>query len=365
MKIIINQNELLETLQKVSGCVSGKQNFPILNTTLLETNSELISFTTTDLNTTIISYVKAKIEEKGKIAIPFKRFISIIRELPKEEIILTTVKNNLLICCGNIEYRINCMESEEFPQVEKDFKKTLIRVSSETLQEMIKMTSFCVGMEETSYVLNGILFEFFKDELKLVSTDGKRLSCICKKLPPQQAELSSKIEFIFPIKSVYEVQRLIKEKQDDIFVFIEENVVGFDLKDTIFISKPIEGEFPNYSQYIPSPTEVKLKINRQKFLSALKRAQVLSTPDYQGVKLEFKKKELIVLKSTPQLGEVKESIEAEYSGNNLEIGFNPTYLIDVLKNLEEEEVVFEIYGPDKPAVIRKDDYVYLVLPMRL
>ena len=176
---------------------------------------------------------------------------------------------------------------------------------------------------------------------------------------------NKKIEFILPLKSINELYKLLKDCKEELFLFTEKNIIGFDLKNTIFISKPIEGEFPNYSQYIPPPSNNKLTINRREFLASLRRAELLSAPDYQGVKLELKKQELILSKSTPQLGEVKENIPAQYTGNHLELGFNPTYLLDVLKNLEDEVVSFEIYDVDKPAVLRVENYIYLVLPMKL
>ena len=364
MKFITSQNRLIEVLAKVSGPVSSKQNFPILNCVLIETLQDKVKLTTTDLDSSVIAYLTTPVEKEGKVAVPFKRLVSIARELPKQEVTIEKVKENLCISCEKIEFKINCMEAEDFPQIDEEVKENLITLSSSDLLEMIKMTSFCVGGEELNYVLSGILFEIVEDKINLVATDGKRLSFIQKKLPSTQAEISTKLSFILPIKAVHEIQKLIKEKKE-IFLFIKDGNVGIDCKDTLFFTKTVEGEFPNYSQYIPAPVESKLTIRRSLFLSALKRAQLLSTPDHQGVKLELQKDELILSKSTPQLGELKESLEANYTGTPLQISFNPVYLIDVLKNIDEEMITFEIYGEDKPAVLRKEDYIYLVLPIKL
>jgi len=230
---------------------------------------------------------------------------------------------------------------------------------------MIRLTSFCVGYEDTNYVLNGIFFEISNDNINTIATDGKRLSFISKKLPASQPEVKTKISFILPIKAVNELYKLIKEENSEIFLSIEENKITFDLKGTQFIARPIEGEFPNYSQYIPKENKDKLKINRLQLILALRRADLLSTPDYQGVKLELKKDGLVVSKNTPQLGEVKELLDAQYAGAALQIGFNPNYLIDALKNLEDQDVSFEFFGPDKPAVLRKENYIYLTLPIKM
>ncbi|MEI8349397.1 MAG: DNA polymerase III subunit beta [Candidatus Omnitrophota bacterium] len=365
MKFTINREVLLANLQKVLGPTITKQNFPILNSVLISSLGKKLKFIATDLDITIISLQETTIDEKGKIAIPMKRFFSIIKELPSQDVQLEVVKNTLIIKCGKIEFKINTLNPEEFPQVEEEKEVSFIKINPANLEEMIRLTSFSVGYEDTNYVLNGILFEIYEDSIILVSTDGKRLSYIKRKLPANQPEVKTKLSFILPIKAINELYKLIKERNEDVFLFVKENKVGFDFKDTQFIARPIEGEFPNYAQYIPNENKDKMVVNRQNFLPALRRADLLSTPDYQGVKLELKKESLIISKATPQLGEVKETVEARYTGPGLEIGFNPNYLLDALKNLDDMEVSFEFFGADKPAVLRKEDYIYLILPMKI
>lgn len=365
MKFIINKEVILENLQKVLGPTTTKQNFPILNSILISSIGNKLKFTATDLDITIISFQEANIIEKGKIAIPMKRFISIIKELPSRDVVVELAKNNLLIKCEKIEFKINTLNPDEFPQIEEEKETSLIKINPISMERMIRLTSFSVGYEDANYVLNGILFEVNEDTISLVSTDGKRLSFVREKLPANQPEVKTKITFILPIKAINELYKLIKEKEEEVFLFVKDNRVGFDLKNTQLIARPIEGEFPSYSQYIPNENKDKLVINKQNFLLALRRADVLSTPDYQGVKLELKKDSLVVSKTTPQLGEVQEVIEARYTGPSLEIGFNPNYLIDALRNLEDEEVSLEFFGADKPAVLRKENYTYLILPMKI
>jgi len=365
MKFIINKEVLLDNLQKVLGPTTSKQNFPILNSVLISSANNKLKFIATDLDVTIITLQDANIIEKGKIAVPMKRFISIIRELPSGDVTVEMTKNNLLIKCGKVEFKINTLNPAEFPQIEEEKEVSLIRINPLVLEEMIRMTSFCVGYEDVNYVLNGILFDISEDTISLVATDGKRLSFIKKQLPPNQPEIKTKISFILPIRAINELYKLIKEKEDDIFLFVKENRVGFDFKNTQFITRPIEGEFPNYLQYIPNEIKDKLVVSRQDFSLALRRADLLSTQDYQGVKFELKKDSLVISKSTPQLGEAREVIEVRYTGQSLEIGFNPNYLIDALKNLNDAEVSFEFFGADKPAVLRKEGFVYLILPMKI
>ncbi|MCM8819362.1 MAG: DNA polymerase III subunit beta [Candidatus Omnitrophica bacterium] len=365
MKFIINKEVLLKELEKLIFPTTTKQNFPILNCVYISTQNNL-KFITTDLDITIISTNEANILKEGVSVIPMKRFISIIREFPNKDITIEKQKNNLLITCEQIEFKLNILSEEEFPKIDEVKNISFIKINPPELEKMIQLTSFCVGYEDTNYVLNGILFEIFEDNINLVSTDGRRLSFVTQKLPKTQPNIKNKISFVLPIKAVNELEKLIKNIDDEVLLAFEENKVIFDLKNTQFIARPIEGEFPNYSQYIPKESKNKLTINRQQFLSALKRADILSLPDYQGVKLELKKNELVVLKQTPQLGEVKEIINTQYSGNPLQIGFNPKFLIDVLRNLEDEYVNFEFVETERQlAVLRKENFIHFILPLRI
>ncbi|MCK4917034.1 MAG: DNA polymerase III subunit beta [Candidatus Omnitrophica bacterium] len=365
MKFKIEKEILIDKLTKGLGPTTTKQNFPILNSILLNLNNKKLKYVTTDLDTTIISFDEIDSTDTGQVAVPMKRFISIIRELPQQDIILEKVKNNLLIKCEKIEFKLNTLNCDEFPQIQEEKTISLVKLDPQKLEEMIRLTSFCVGYEDVNYVLNGILFEIEKDKINLVATDGKRLSFIQKNLPETQPEIETKISFILPIKAVNELYKLIKERENEIFLFVEKNKVGFDFKDTQFIARPIEGEFPNYSQYIPGKGKDRLEINRKELLFALRRANLLSTTEHQGVKIELRKDSFIVYKNTPQLGEVKESVNCKYNGGSLEIGFNPNYLIDVLKNLEDNIVFIDFFSADKPTVIRKEGYIYLLLPMKI
>ena len=365
MKFIINKDTLVDNLQKVLGPTTTKQNDPILSSILLSGSGKNVRFTTTDLDVSIISLTGADVVNQGEIAIPMKRFFSLVRELPPKDVVVEKLKNNLLIKCEKIEFKINTLNPEEFPQIKEVKGVSLIKINPQDIEEMIELTAFCVGYEDVNYVLGGVLFELTENKIRLVSTDGKRLAFAERKLPANQPEIKAKISFILPIRAVNELHKLVKDRQDDVYMFAEDNRVGFDFKETQFIARPIEGEFPDYSQYIPKEGKDKLVVSRKKILPALKRASLLSTADYQGVKLELKKDSVFIHKSTPQLGEVKEVVDANYSGANLEVGFNPTYLIDVLKNLEDEDVVIDFFGPDKPAVLRRQGYIYLLLPLKL
>jgi len=363
MKFNISKTVFLEELQRVVGPTTSKQAFA--DTLLISINNNKIKMVTTDLDITLISSREARVEKEGKTAVSMKRILSIFRELPDKEVVVEMERNNLLISCEDIEFKINTINPEQFPKVEEKKHTALIKLNTQDLEEMIRLTAFCVGSGEANYVLGGVLFELYGNEFKMVATDGKRLALSCKKLPASQTEIKTKITFILPIRAVTEIYKLIKERSDDVFLFVEENRVGFDFKDTQFLARPLEGEFPNYSQYIPAESKEKLIVDKKEFLLALRRAALLATSDYQGVKIELKKESMLVSKQTPQMGEVKESVKVKYNGVGLTIGVNPNFLIDVLKNIDDAEVMIEFFGSDKPAVLRRAGYIYLVLPMKI
>jgi DNA polymerase-3 subunit beta len=169
---------------------------------------------------------------------------------------------------------------------------------------------------------------------------------------------------IIPLKAIQELNRNLPEEKE-ITISIGENQILFNMGEITIVSRLIEGEFPDYRQVIPEISNNKIKVGRESFMMAIRRAALFSTPDYQAVKFEIIKNKLIVSKATPGLGESREEVAAEYNGKDIALGFNPAFLLDVLKNLNVVDVCFEISAADKPAVIRQDGYVYLVLPMRL
>ena len=258
MKIIINKEELLNTLQMVQGPALSKQNFPTLSNILINIKNNKIKFTTTDLDTTIIVEKEIKAIDNGDVCVPIKRLLPIIRELPSANIVIEKNKNILLIKCENIEFKINTLNSEDFPKIKEKQQISLIKISSQNIEEMIQETSFSVGHEDSNYVLNGILFEVFRDKINLVSSDGRRLSFSSRKLPPTQPELDSKISFIIPIKAVQEIIRNLQD-EGNVSVLFNANQVLFDIDGILIATRIIEGEFPNYNQVIPKQKKKKSK----------------------------------------------------------------------------------------------------------
>ncbi len=362
MKIEITKDVLLNGIQKVQNVISARSTLPILSNILVEAEQGKLKLTATDLDIGISCVIPVDTQEPGMITIPAKRFGDIIKELPDDSVSINTKKNNLVIIeTKSCQFKIMGLPYEDFPKLPEFKEGGVIKIGPATLKEMLILTSFAVSLDETRYILNGILFKINQNNLTLVATDGKRLAVIGRELI-QNTEKD--LHIIVPLKTIQELNRNLHE-EGELSILLGNNQILFDLGGTVIISRLIEGEFPDYQQVIPPASENKINVYREQFLLAVKRAALLSTPDYQAVKLEVFKNKLVVSKSTPDIGESREEVAIEYQGKEIAIGFNPNYLIDVLKNLKEEKVQFELSDTEKPGVIRIGGYVYVVLPMRL
>ena len=362
MRLETQKEVLLNGIQIVQNVITPKAALPILSHILIETQQNGLRLTATDLGVGISCVIPVDIQEQGAITIPAKRFGDIIRELPGDKVSINTKKNNLVIIeTESCQFKIMGLGREEFPSLPEFKDKEVIKLEQITLKEMLGLVSFAVSFDETRYILNGILLKINKDIFTMVATDGKRLALVERKL---KKEINKDIYVIVPIKTIQELNRNLKE-EGELSLVLSGNQVLFDLGGVVIISRLIEGEFPDYRQVIPPVSENKMGVTREEFLLAIKRAALLSTPDYQAVKLELFKDKLVVSKSTPDIGESREEVAVEYKGKEMVIGFNPNYLIDVLKNLQIEKVELELTDSEKPGAIRTNGYVYIVLPMRL
>ena len=362
MKIKLNKDQLLAGIQIVQNIVSAKATLPILSNILLESKNNVLKLNTTDLDIGICCELPVNIYEEGAITIPAKRFSDIVRELPPGDIIIHARKNNQVEIEGEqCRFKLIGLPKEEYPKFPEFKDKEVIRIKQADLKEMIRLTVFAVSHEESRYVLNGLLVEVAGDTLRIVATDGRRLAKIERKLlQPSNKDIS----VILPVKAIQEINRNLKDEGEVTFI-TGTNQVLFDIDGTLIATRIIEGEFPNYKQVIPKEIPNKVKLGREGLLFAIRRANLLSTPDFQAIKFEVFRDKLVVSKSTPDVGESREEIKIEYGDAELIVGFNPQYLIDVLKNIDDEIIPIEFQGSDKPCVLRLRDYLYLALPMRI
>lgn len=364
MKFSASREILLKGIQHVQTAINTKSTLPILSNILIEASDECIVLTTTDLDIGITSKLAVKPQIIGSITVPAKKFSDIIKEMPESETITVSVKKNNLVSveCEKNSFKIMGLPKEEFPQLPGFKDKESITLEQKKLKKMLGLTSFAISHDESRYVLNGILFITKPTHMRLVATDGRRLAMVEDKM---QLPKTLERKFIVPTKAIDELDRILGD-EGDVKLFFGENQVLFDMGPTRLVSRLIEGEFPSYEQVIPKEAKDKVIVTRNAFLAAVKRAALFTNQESMAVKLDLAKDKVIISKSTPYLGEVRVEVEADYKGKEMSVGFNPDYLIDILKNLDEEKVGFELTDPEKPGAVRiGSEYVYVVLPMQI
>ncbi|KJJ84523.1 DNA polymerase III subunit beta [Candidatus Omnitrophus magneticus] len=365
MDLTIQKELLLNGIQIIQNAISQKSNMPILSNVLFESTGTELKLTATDLELGICTKIPVLVGQEGAITIPAKKFFDIIKALPDNiEVEISLKKNNsITIKGGNAVFKIIGLPKEEFPTLPLFEDKDAITISKSIFKEMINLTDFSVSKEDSRHVLTGVLLSVKQDVIKMVSTDGRRMAAATKKIP-----LKTLIErnAIIPLKAVLEIKRLLND-DGDLKILFSNNQILFSFSSTYIISRIIEGEFPDFEKVIPEKTKKIVSIQKEDFLNAVKRVSIFTDQDSQAVKIEIQKNKMTISKNTPYLGEAREEIAVDFSGDKeIQIGFNPRYLIDVLKVLGEEFVEMEISDPTKPGVIRKqEEYVYVVLPMQV
>lgn len=363
MKVSISRENFLKGIQTVYPAVPSRGTLPILSHLLLEARKDILQITATDLELGISTEVSAEVLEEGAVVIPAKRLYDLVKELPNEGLHLGAKKNQQLsIECGKRLFKILGLPKEEYPRLPGVTGGEVVVIDQGVLQAMLTLTAFSVSHDESRYILTGTLFIAKDGWLRLVSTDGRRMAMV-----EREVKISGHGEQhrIVPEKTLIELTRLLGENPT-VKITMKENQISFDMGSTLLISRLIEGKFPNYEQVIPPQSPNKLAISREEFLMAARRISLWSTQESPSIRLDLHPTQLVLSKQTPDLGEAHEELAVQYNGPEFSIGFNPNYLIDVLKVLTDGQVEFELPGPDRPGVIRtKDHYLYIVLPMQL
>ncbi len=373
MKFTIEKDLFAKALQKIQGIVEKRNTMPILSNVLIEAYDDKLTFIATDLEVGMKSSYPAKVTENGRITISAKKLYEIIREFPDETILFSTRDNNWVdISCGKAKFNIVGLSPDEFPFFPKVTENILFNLSSEKLGLMIELTSYAICHDETKYNLNGVYFKITRDEdatvLRLVATDGHRL-CVAD----QKIEDSTAIELldkgvIFPKKGIIELKKLCDEEQGDILLGFIDNSAAIIQGNTTVIMRLVDGEFPDYKRVVPIGNDRMITINRDKFIHSLKRMSILSNEKFKGIKFDIENGSMEISSSNPELGEAREEIEVNYTGEKITTRFNARYLIDVLNVLPDDEIILQLKDEMSPAILKpanKDGFISVIMPMRL
>ncbi|MGA0406760.1 MAG: DNA polymerase III subunit beta [Limisphaerales bacterium] len=367
MKITIAKEEFIRGLQSVQNVVNPRTTLPVLSNVLLEAEDGKLTLTATDLDVTVSCTVKADIASGGRVTLPAKKLFGIVRELSTPEIELeVNDKNVCSLHAGASFFKIVGLAANEFPPIPGFQEAHRITLSQESLRSMIKRTAYAVSSEESRYVLNGIFFSIKEFKLTLVATDGRRLALIEEELE-EKPEVQE--QFIVPTKAINELNRLLGDGGTVLMQF-QDNQASFLLEgedggSTLLISKLIEGSYPNYAQVIPKQCKERVSLVREELLHALRRAEIMTSDKAHSVKFAFSENNLQITANTPEVGEARENIAINYAGNDITVSFNPVYMMDPLKVLEDDEVFLELSDELSPGVLKvQSPFIYVIMPMR-
>ncbi len=376
MELKIATSELVRALGRSQGIVEKKSTMPILSHVLLEAKKAQLVVSATDLDLAVSSEHEEGVEilKEGALAVSARHLYDIVKALPEQQVTLKKAHNNYLeVRSGPSEFRIVGLPPEDFPALPRFEKVPFADVEAAALLDMIERTFFAVSTDETRYNLNGVFFEPSADALRLVATDGHRLSLVERKMG---ATFGLKKGVILPKKGLQELRKLLseaaesgEEKPETKLGFVENSAI-VRRPGVVLSMRLIEGLFPDYRQVIPKQGEKVVKLGRDRLAETLRRVSLLSTDKAHAVKLELGKGTLKVLSQNPDLGEAKEEVPVEYAGDALKIGFNARYLLDVLQVLKSKDVSLELADDLSPGVIRGAEeadagFTSVVMPMRI
>jgi DNA polymerase-3 subunit beta len=365
------QEKLLSALQSVSGIVERRHTLPILANVLLRKNGGEIEFTTSDLEI----QVRTRDTFDGDAAsfsttVGARKLIDILRSLPADQVVtLSANQNKLTLQGGKSRFTLQTMPSDDFPLVQEaaDFGP-VFKVPQATLKNLINQVHFAMAVHDIRYYLNGILFVAEGKTLTLVATDGHRLALAHATLDTE----IPKQEVILPRKTVLELQRLLKDDKANEDSTIELRFAGnqakFSFNGMEFVTKLVEGKFPDYNRVIPKNHKNHITLGRAPLLSSLQRAAILTSEKFKGVRVNIEPGTLRIASSNAEQEEAKEEIEIDYSGDTIEIGFNVTYLMDALSNMSAEMIKLELQDTNSSVLITVPEqagFKYVVMPMRI
>jgi DNA polymerase-3 subunit beta len=343
------KQKILEGISIVQKAITGKSTNPILEGIYINTNKSTLTLIGSDMDVSIQTSVDATIIEEGSIVIDAKIFGEIIRKLPNSTIKIETIENQLLkITCEKSVFDVVYMNTSEFPELPEINENLTISVNQNILKNMIKGTSFAIAQDETRPILQGILFEVKNKNLNLVALDGYRLA-----IRNEFLDTDIDMEIVIPGKTLNEVSKILEDVDDLVEITFTNNHILFNLEKTKIISRLLEGKFINYNSLLPQEHKLLVNINRQELQNAIERASLMAKDGNTNlIKLDLQQDNLIIT-SNSQLGKVREEISIKLQGEEIQIAFNSKYLLDILKNVEDDEIIMKMTSGISPCVIEE------------
>ena len=368
MRFTISREKLQEGLAAVAASIPSKTTLPVLANILIETTEKGIRLSGTDLDVAVSTEVAADVETSGAITIPAKKLSEIARELPPSPVkILAVGEQRITLDCGRSHFKILGLPKEEFPSFPVVRFNESWRIRSGDLQQLITHTSFAVSTEESRPILNGVLWELKSDSMRMVATNGHRLAKM--EVPIKSTGIPAS-DLIIPPKALEQIRRLFPA-DEELEVARGDNHLGFRSPFTSIFTRLIEGPYPNYDQVIPKDNDRVAIADKTALTSALKRMSVIASDQTHRIRLSFNTGMLRFSVQTPDLGEATDELPIRYNGDQLDIGFNASYVLEILRYIPTEEVKLTFKAPERAATIEPEGwnnpatYHCIVMPLRL
>ncbi len=367
MKFTITREKLHEGLFAVAASVPTKTTLPVLSNILVEAVKDGIRLSGTDLDIAVSTVVPAEVDTEGAVTLPAKKLVEIVRELPSAAIRITGAgEQRVNLECGRSRFKLLGIPRDEFPNFPPVSFEKPWKISSADLQKLIGHVAFAASTEESRPILNGVLWELRKDRMRMVATNGHRLA----KMDVGISGAPTPADLIVPPKALEQIRRLFGSG-DELEIAKSDNHLGFRSGQTVVFTRLIEGPYPNYEQVIPRENDKTATLDKQAFASALRRVGVVASDQTHRVRLAFTSGTVKFTVNTPDLGEAQDEMAVQYDGDPVEIGFNATYLLEILKFMPTDEVRLTMKAPERAATVEPagwDDpasYLCLVMPLRL
>ena len=358
---------MIKPLQLVTGVVERRQTLPVLSNVLLVLEKGQLSLTGTDLEVELVGRVNVAANARdGEITVPARKLMDICKSLPDDATLKVDVDDSkAVIRFGRSRFSLSTLPASDFPSVEEAAGTLEFSIPQSRLKAMLDSTSFAMAQQDVRYYLNGLLFEVSADYLRVVATDGHRLAMHTEKMKISGA---GKIQVIVPRKGILELSRLLSDGDESVNLVIGTNHIRARTKDFTFTSKLVDGKFPDYDRVLPKGGDKVLTAVRNDLRQALNRTAILSNEKFRGIRLMLASDELKIVANNPEQEEAEEIISVEYKGPSLEIGFNVSYLVDVLGVLTTDSVQLILADSNSSVLIQATENspsLYVVMPMRL
>lgn len=359
---------LLKPLQTVSGIVEGRQTLPILANVLIQQEGGKVSFTTTDLEIQIRTTADVGTgEDNCRTTLPAAKMLALLAALPSPttEVALSADDRKAVLTAANSRFSLSQLPADDYPELNKSEMSTSFRIPAQNLKHLLQMVHFAMAQQDIRYYLNGMLLVVQNRKVRTVATDGHRLACCDDNA---EIDFDGGIEAILPRKTVQQLTKLLPDTDEEVLVEIGKSQARFAFGDIDFLTKLVEGKFPDYNRVIPQNNDKYFLINREELIGALRRAAILANEKFKGLRWIITPGCLKIQSTNSEMEEAEEQIPIQYEGAELDVGFNVVYLLDVLGNLKNTEVRFSLSSAQGATLLTMPDselFRYVLMPMRI